>query len=537
MAPHEDGLGRWIDDVVVLHAQARRALRVEVVHDLRVAIRRCRSLAQGLREIDDDVGARRWRTLSDAGRALFQGLGDLRDAQVMREHAAELLASDPQRDDVLAALDRRIAATKEGARLAVTTFDPAAWRSAALGLPDRAAALLGEQALFDHLGLRRFFEARELHQAAMRSKGATALHELRIGVKKLRYTVENFLPDAHASIGKILKRMQEVLGDLHDLDVLIAFIASEHIALHSNDRSRTASLVRAARDLKVLAYRQMTMARTTSQPQVDVDVVGAVSLIDVEPAWTRIRAAFASGDDVDRAHDALIARRVSTRTDRATTRTLERCATELLRAFRDDVKALAGSNVPLLVRRACRCAWVDGGGKAARKFVDGLPLAIGFSARDRALISAVVRAPTERAPALEDKRIAALPARDRPVAVAVGALLHLAAALVPVAPFVVRKGRDVVVIDAARPFAPTAESARNFAERRAPFEALLGAPLWSKAPPEETAQRGQPEQPQQPERVSPSKSRTKPAPPRPPAQKRRASRSPRPRSASGRPSA
>jgi CHAD domain-containing protein len=173
-----EGLARWMSEVVALHERARRALRVDVVHDLRVAIRRCRSMVQGLREIDDDAGAARWKALSDTGRPLFQGLGDLRDAQVLRELADELLRSDPAHPHIVDMIDKRVEATKRGARAAVETFDPAAWQSAAEGLSVRAKSLLRERPLFDHLALRRFFEARELHRAAMRSKSSTALHQL-----------------------------------------------------------------------------------------------------------------------------------------------------------------------------------------------------------------------------------------------------------------------------------------------------------------------------------------------------------------------
>jgi CHAD domain-containing protein len=457
-----EGLERWVNDVLVLQTRAARALRVEVVHDLRVAIRRCRSLAQGLKEIDDDIGAVRWKALSDAGRGLFQGLGDLRDAQVMREHAARLLREDGAHDDVLAALDRRIKATKEHARIAVTDFDANAWRVAAAGLPQRAAALLCEGQLFDHLVLRRFLEAKELHQSAMRNRGATALHELRIGIKKLRYTVENFLPDAHEQIGKVAKTLQEILGDVHDLDVLVAFLGSEHLHLHSDDRSRAASLVRSAREQLVLDYHALT--------------------VGPESAWPKLRAAFVTdAHAIERAHTTVIERKASARVDAAESRALLRASFDLLRALRTGMHALNDRRAPELLRRACACALVDGGGRAARRFVEDLPAAIGFSGRDRAVLAVVARAAVDRAPAVDDKRVVALLARDRPLALAAGAVVHLAVALVPTAPFVVRGERQgVIMFDVSRPL-QTPDAARSFAERRAPLEALVGVPLWTNA--------------------------------------------------------
>ena len=465
-------LDQWLDEVVDLHGKAARALRVEVVHDLRVAIRRCRSLAQGLREVDDDDGAARFKALSDVGRPLFQGLGDLRDAQVMKEHIARLLAADAALPHIIAAIDKRIVVVKHGARAAVAGFDVAAWRASAAGLSTRARALLLERRLFDHLSLRRFFEAREMHNAAMRSKSAVALHELRIGVKKLRYSIENFLPDVHDAIGKTLKKLQEVLGDIHDLDVLVAMLASEHVHLHSDDRSRVTSLVRSARDVLVAEYRALALGP--------------------DSAWPKVRACLVDGPAVAWAHEALMLKKASAHgSDPAAARAMFRSAHVLVHGLRDRLKILHDARAASLIRWACACAGVDGGGKPAAKLVRKLPLAVGFSERDRRMLAVVVRGVVGRAPAPDDAAVLMLPVRDRQLAVAASAVLHLSVALTSAAPFVVRMpkrskrdhnngedGGGVVVIATARPIADP----RQFAERRAPLEVLLALPLWWRAP-------------------------------------------------------
>ena len=55
-------------------------LAADTVHDLRVALRRSRSLAEGYATLDDD---RDWRRLRKAAKELQGGLAALRDAQVM----------------------------------------------------------------------------------------------------------------------------------------------------------------------------------------------------------------------------------------------------------------------------------------------------------------------------------------------------------------------------------------------------------------------------------------------------------------------
>lgn len=86
------------------------------VHDLRVSLRRCRSMASGMIALDPD---RDWKAMKKAGKRLFQRLGALRDVQVMMEWIEKL---DPTPANVERAL---LPALPEEAERSVTLSDAA----------------------------------------------------------------------------------------------------------------------------------------------------------------------------------------------------------------------------------------------------------------------------------------------------------------------------------------------------------------------------------------------------------------------------
>ena len=73
------GLRFWMDRVQKELENFRKSPAPDTVHDLRVALRRCRSVAAALEEVDRDPA---WREMRKVSRKLFHGLGALRDAQV-----------------------------------------------------------------------------------------------------------------------------------------------------------------------------------------------------------------------------------------------------------------------------------------------------------------------------------------------------------------------------------------------------------------------------------------------------------------------
>src|SRR5208282_4815683 len=94
------GLRAWMERVLVECDRAAAGFEPDPVHDLRVALRRCRSLADGLMAIDPDSS---WKDMKRAGKKLFQALGELRDMQVMQDWIEKLgVATDSTSNPVSA---------------------------------------------------------------------------------------------------------------------------------------------------------------------------------------------------------------------------------------------------------------------------------------------------------------------------------------------------------------------------------------------------------------------------------------------------
>src|SRR5215469_8003355 len=244
------GLRYWMLRVLDECDNVSADFAADPVHDLRVSLRRCRSMADGMMALDPD---RDWKAMKKAGKGLFQQLGALRDVQIMMEWIdklevgpapaeAEAGSSLPETDTVpvtgtptteisitevqdpghalVGILRLRETEQKQNARAALEEFDRKQWRQWSKSLPQRATRIRPGSAVFKHLALERWTTARELHAVALRNRSQVAWHTLRIGIKRFRYIVENFLPTEHQAWSNDLKHMQDLLGEVHDLDVL-----------------------------------------------------------------------------------------------------------------------------------------------------------------------------------------------------------------------------------------------------------------------------------------------------------------------------
>ena len=249
----------WMGRVLEECDRAAEGLKADPVHDLRVALRRCRSLADGLRAIDPDPA---WKKMKKEGRRLFQALGELRDVHVMQEWVEKLGRSgDPVTDKLLSHIGAREEECRQQAFQVLQQFDRKQWRQWSRSLPRRASRVRQGSVVFKHLAVEKWSDAYDRHKRAMRTRSQTALHELRIGLKHFRYTVENFLPQHHAAWSDDLKHLQDLLGEIHDLDLLWATATQIAAFPDLESRNRWREVVLAERSKRLDCYREKMLGK------------------------------------------------------------------------------------------------------------------------------------------------------------------------------------------------------------------------------------------------------------------------------------
>src|ERR1700756_840973 len=198
--------------------RAADGLANKAVHDLRVVLRRCRSMADSFRAVDPD---KNWNKMRRQATALFDSMGTLRDCHVIMEWVEKLgQDNDPVTHDLIAYLREQESSLKHQAQAAIETFDQKKWDRWTQSLPRRTLRLPLDSEVFQALALERFNAARRLQAQALKPGSEAAMHRLRIAIKKFRYVVENFLPSLHRDWKDDLKHVQDLLGEIHDLDLL-----------------------------------------------------------------------------------------------------------------------------------------------------------------------------------------------------------------------------------------------------------------------------------------------------------------------------
>lgn len=396
--------------------RVHKSTDADAVHDLRVAIRRCRSVAAVMEEIDGD---RTWKAMKKLPRRLFRTLGVLRDLHVLEERVRQLASpDDPLRARLLDVLEDRQATPQEQVHCAIRAFDQEAWERLAR-TATRRARLVPPNSLTAHcLALERYEDFRRLHVRAVRTEAPAPWHALRVALKRFRYTVESLLPERSAIWDESLGEMQGLLGEVHDLDVLRARIAQESNGIDAAAAGALRRAIATRRRACIAAYRER--------------MSGDGGLLR---RWT---AGLPHGKAIGPATAARF-RTTAHAMDphRARTEAVARLALGLYDGF---VTARGGRGFPdgrlrTILQAAAHLHGIRVDGhqeprhKAAGNFLRAVPVPLGWKASEWSLLTEVIRYHRGAEPAARHKRFAKLSAEERDCVRALAGVLRLARGL------------------------------------------------------------------------------------------------------------
>lgn len=450
--------------------RASDGFKADPVHDLRVALRRCRSLADGLRAIDPDPS---WKQMKKEGRKLFRALGELRDAHVMQEWVEKLGGTgDPVSEALLGHIRAREDQCRQQAFQALQQFDRKQWRQWSRSLPRRASRVRQGSVVFKHLAVEKWFEAHDLHKRAMRTRSQTALHQLRIGIKRFRYTVENFLPEQHARWGDDLKKLQDLLGEVHDLDVLWGTATQIGIFPDLESRNRWRDLVLAERSKRVDRYREKMIGKESLWRIWRGQLPSGPQLRTAAVARMRVWAGYL---DPEFPHSQRVARLSLQLFDG-----LRRAG--LLGNGLDNYRSVL--EAAALLHDVGRAKGSKGHQKESFKLIRDMSIPAGWTPREMALVAATARFHRGALPRTGKKAIQRIDLEDRKSAAQLSAVLRLACHLDlhnGTAPRLSVESRDNGVVVHIPGYRPLDRSAENIAAARHLLEVVLRRPVLVRA--------------------------------------------------------
>lgn len=216
----------------------KEAADIEYIHRMRVASRRMRS---ALDAFEDCFGKKEYRRILKDARRVTRALGEARDLDVQLELLDKELPNydSPRLAPGLKRLQMRMQNKREEAQKHVIAAMERMEKDKVLDQIEAWAKPLAEQAgavyLYSPALYNLAFEAvnEEVdefleHEALIFDPAnVTELHEMRIAAKHLRYTLEIF-EEIYSGRAKPyieqIKKIQDQLGSIHDLDVWIELI-------------------------------------------------------------------------------------------------------------------------------------------------------------------------------------------------------------------------------------------------------------------------------------------------------------------------
>ncbi len=259
----------WLDDLANAIPRVIEDTDEEAVHDLRVAMRRIRSLLKVVRPV---FGQYYVKLIRDEFKKVADATGALRDEEVMAETFGALSLDEGHRDAWKPWLARRqqrekvlrsqvVQLLRDGALEAPMTHLRALIRLPVPPGQDKEAHKFARRTV-----LGAHFEVESLRTANVQDK--TTMHDLRIAYKRLRYAVEALspvLPPELRAWGSVATKFQKVLGNIHDHDVALEVVGADE-ALPAATRTAVIEALEAKRDKYARQYLELVGLSVKATP-------------------------------------------------------------------------------------------------------------------------------------------------------------------------------------------------------------------------------------------------------------------------------
>jgi exopolyphosphatase/guanosine-5'-triphosphate,3'-diphosphate pyrophosphatase len=403
--------------------------------------------------------------------------------QIMQHWIEKLSAADdPVAVRLLAHVRTREAECKLEALKGLQQFDRKQWRQWSRKLPGRAARVRPGSVVFQHLALEKWTAAYDLHKRALRTRSQTAFHELRIGIKRFRYTVENFLPREHAAWGADLKNLQDFLGEVHDLDVLWNTAVQISAFPDMESRTRWRQMLTEERNQRLQRYRQKMVGKQSLWRIWRAELPDGPQLRAA--AMSRLRT-WASFVDPDFQHSQRVAHLSLSLYDGL------KDAGLLTQNPEHDSRAVL--QAAALLHDVGKAKGEKSHHKDSFKMIRNLIQPLGWSARELQMAAMIARYHRGALPGPRKKSVQLLELPDRRTALQLAGVLRLANSLDSgngVEPRLRVELKDKVILVLASGYAPLDRSAETVAGARHLLEVVLRRPVMLGRLPETSPPRG-----------------------------------------------
>jgi hypothetical protein len=318
----------------------------------------------------------------------------------------------------------REAECKHDAFRDLNQFDRKQWRQWSRSLPQRAARVRPGSVVYLHLALEKWTAAYDLHKHALRSRSTISWHALRIGIKRFRYTVENFLPRQHEQWGDDLKELQDILGEVHDLDVLWA--TAQHLDGSTSafpdaeSRNRWRAKLTAERSKRIARYREKMVGNNSLWHVWRAELPSGSQLHAA--AMSRLRT-WAGYLDPDFAHSQRVAQLAFFLYDGL------RSARLLHSDQNQDYDPRTVLQAAALMHDVGKAKRSENHHKASYRMIRDMQLPLGWSARELELAAIVARYHRGALPNPRGKNMQRIELADRSMAMELAGVLRLANSL------------------------------------------------------------------------------------------------------------